>query len=311
MKAVYMINGFLESGKSEFIRYTIAQRYFAIKGKTLLICCEEGEIEYDLEALKKSNTVLVNIEEEEDFNVDYLMALDKTHNPERIIIEWNGMWKFKDLKLPLHWSIEQQITEIDTRTFEIYYANMRSQLSEMFRNSGLVIFNRCEEQGDKLTNFKRNVRALNQNCQIVFEDKNGEVDVFIAEDLPYDINADEIELTDDTYGIWFLDCIEGIERNLGKTLTFYGVVAALEPIENVFLPGRMAMTCCADDLELLAFPCIYDKVNTLVEGEWVKVVATLEFRKNSIYKGEEGPVLVAKRVVKASEPKKAVIDFNS
>ena len=43
MKPVYMINGFLESGKTEFITYTLAQPYFQIRGKTLLILCEEGE----------------------------------------------------------------------------------------------------------------------------------------------------------------------------------------------------------------------------------------------------------------------------
>ena len=47
MKPVYVINGFLESGKTEFISFTLAQPYFQIKGKTLLILCEEGENEYD------------------------------------------------------------------------------------------------------------------------------------------------------------------------------------------------------------------------------------------------------------------------
>ena len=54
MKPVYMINGFLESGKTEFITYTLAQPYFRIKGKTLIIACEEGEVEYDPELLKKA-----------------------------------------------------------------------------------------------------------------------------------------------------------------------------------------------------------------------------------------------------------------
>ena len=58
MKPVYMINGFLESGKTEFITYTLAQPYFRIKGKTLIIACEEGEVEYDSELLKKSNSVV-------------------------------------------------------------------------------------------------------------------------------------------------------------------------------------------------------------------------------------------------------------
>ena len=37
MIPVFMINGFLESGKSEFISYTIGQSYFATRGRTLLI----------------------------------------------------------------------------------------------------------------------------------------------------------------------------------------------------------------------------------------------------------------------------------
>ena len=43
-----MINGFLESGKTEFITYTLAQPYFQVRGKTLLLLCEEGENEYDI-----------------------------------------------------------------------------------------------------------------------------------------------------------------------------------------------------------------------------------------------------------------------
>ena len=66
-KPVYIINGFLESGKTEFITFTLGQPYFQIKGKTLLILCEEGENEYDPALLKKSRTDVVLIEEEEEF----------------------------------------------------------------------------------------------------------------------------------------------------------------------------------------------------------------------------------------------------
>ena len=67
MRPVYIINGFLESGKTEFIIYTLAQPYFRVRGKTLLLLCEEGEIEYDEKLLKDTNTILELIEEEEDF----------------------------------------------------------------------------------------------------------------------------------------------------------------------------------------------------------------------------------------------------
>ena len=36
-KQVYIINGFLEAGKTEFIKFTLGQDYFRIKGNTLLI----------------------------------------------------------------------------------------------------------------------------------------------------------------------------------------------------------------------------------------------------------------------------------
>ena len=139
MKPVYMINGFLESGKTEFITYTLAQPYFRIKGKTLIIACEEGEVEYEDALLKKCNAVLEIIEEEEDFTSANLVELEKKHKPERIIIEYNGMWNFKNVRLPWHWKVEQQITTIDGSTFPMYYTNMRSLLAEMVRKLSIVL----------------------------------------------------------------------------------------------------------------------------------------------------------------------------
>ena len=68
MKPVYMINGFLESGKTEFITYTLAQPYFQVRGKTLLLLCEEGENEYDEKLLRLSRTELELIGSEAEFN---------------------------------------------------------------------------------------------------------------------------------------------------------------------------------------------------------------------------------------------------
>ena len=70
MVPVYLINGFLDSGKSQFITYTLSQPYFQSKNKTLLIVCEEGEVEYDTALLQKSRTYLELIDEEKDFTSD-------------------------------------------------------------------------------------------------------------------------------------------------------------------------------------------------------------------------------------------------
>ena len=39
---IYLITGFLESGKTSFLNFTLQQDYFYTEGTTLLILCEEG-----------------------------------------------------------------------------------------------------------------------------------------------------------------------------------------------------------------------------------------------------------------------------
>ena len=219
MKPVYMINGFLESGKTEFITYTLAQPYFQIRGRTLLILCEEGENEYDTDLLKQSRTELVLIDEEADFTANRLIELEKKYKPERIIIEYNGMWNYKEMKLPWHWKIEQQITTIDASTFPMFFTNMKSLLAEQIRKSELIIFNRCDGIQD-LGSYKRNIKAINPKAEIVFEDANGEINEIMEEDLPYDLKAPVIELDNEGYGIWYLDSLDHLERYEGKTIRF-------------------------------------------------------------------------------------------
>ena len=308
MIPVFMINGFLESGKSEFISYTIGQPYFATRGRTLLIVCEEGEVEYDAKLLKKSRTDMVMIEDEEDFSIANLIELEKKYKPERVIIEYNGMWNYKEMKLPIHWKIEQQITTIDASTFTMYYTNMKSLLAEMVRKSEMIIFNRCDGIED-LSSFKRNMKAVNPQADIIFEDANGEINEILEEDLPFDVNAPVIELDNMGFGIWYIDMMENIDRYIGKTVEFTAMVYVPDKFpKGYFVPGRMAMTCCADDMAFLGYACKYDGVASLKQKEWVKVQAKIQLEKFAGYKGQ-GPVLHAVSVTKTEKPKEEVINF--
>lgn len=308
MVPVYLINGFLESGKTEFIKYTLAQPYFQTRGTTLLILCEEGELEYEQALLKKTKTVMEVIEDEEDFTIEQLMELEKKHKPERIIIEFNGMWNMKDIKLPIHWSIDQQITMIDASTFPMYYTNMKSMVAEMVRKSEMIIFNRCDGIKE-LSNYKRNVKAVNQQAEIIFEDSQGEIEEMMEEELPYDLNKPVIELDNEGYGIWYLDSLDHIERYVGKTVQFVGQVLRPSTFpSDYFVPGRLAMTCCADDMAFLGFACEYDGASRLTQKSWVKVTATVANEYWPDYNGE-GPVLHAVSVEKTKAPKEEVINF--
>lgn len=308
MKPVYMINGFLESGKTEFITFTLEQPYFQIKGKTLIILCEEGENEYDQNLLSRSRAVVELIEDEEDFTPAKLMELEKKHKPERIIIEYNGMWNYKNMKLPWYWKIEQQITTIDGSTFPMYYTNMRSLLAEMVRKSEMIIFNRCDGIED-LNIYKRNIKAVNPSADVIFEDANGEIDEIFEEDLPYDLNQDIIVLDNMGYGIWYLDSMEHLERYIGKKIQFDAIVFKPDNMQKgYFIPGRMAMTCCADDMAFLGYVCEFAGADALKQKEWVKITASVSKEYWADYEGE-GPVLHAVSVEKTKAPKDEIISF--
>ncbi|MBR4207942.1 MAG: GTPase [Lachnospiraceae bacterium] len=311
MKPVYFINGFLESGKTQFIRFTISQPYFQIKGKTLIILCEEGEEEYPEKVLKAANAVVRLIEDEEDFTPEKLIALEKEENPERIIVEYNGMWNMKDLELPFHWNLEQQITCIDASTFPTYYSNMKSLVAEMVRKSELIIFNRCDTVMDNLASYRRNIKAVNQTADVIFENSEGEINEIFEEDLPYDLKADRIELNENSYGIWYLDAMDHAERYRGKILSFDAMVLKPEKFpKGYFVPGRLAMTCCAADMQFLGYACEYSEegLKDFKDKDWVRVEAKLEKEYFKDYKGE-GPVLHAIKVERTEKPANDVVGF--
>ena len=122
------------------------------------------------------------------------LGIHRGDQPERVLMEWNGMWNQDDLKLPVDWTIYQQITIVDMSTFDLYVKNMKSLLSAMVRNSELVICNRCDGIED-LERYKRMLMSMNTKCEIVFEDENGEIDEISEEDLPYDLNAPVVKIS--------------------------------------------------------------------------------------------------------------------
>lgn len=309
---IYLISGFLESGKTSFLNFTLQQDYFCIDGKTLLILCEEGEEEYDMDALKLTNTVVEIIEKEEDLTPERLMAMDIIHQPERVIIEYNGMWlvsKFEQMKLPEGWGIEQQITCVDASTFQMYMNNMKSIFMDMVRNADMVVFNRCKRE-DPLPSYRRSIKVVNQRAEVIFEDEEGELDDIFQDEMPFDVNAPVIEILPEDYGIWFVDAMDNPETYVGKTVHFKG--RALKPRgmgSKFFVPGRTAMTCCADDTTFLGYVCKSAFAPKLKEGQWVDVTAKVAFEKRMEYQGE-GIVLYADRVDPCEPLEQEMVYFN-
>lgn len=305
---VFVINGFLEAGKTQFVSFTLQQDYFQAEGTTILILCEEGDTEYDKELLKKTRTKIVTVDSAEELDSDFFGRLEALYNPDRVMIEWNGMWPQDQLKLPRDWQLFQQITIIDGSTFELYLNNMKPLLALMVKSSELVIMNRCDEVTDEnLTRYRRGLKALNPQCEIIFEDAEGEIEQeVLEEDLPYDMQADVIKIVPEAYGIWYIDALDKEDRYDGKVVEFTAMVLkSPEFPKNYFVPGRMAMTCCEADMTFLGFICKAREARTLETGQWVTVRAEIKYEFWQDYDGV-GPVLYAESVVPAKEIKDIV-----
>jgi hypothetical protein len=308
---VYLMTGFLDSGKTQFLKFTLEQEYFQIDGRTLLILCEEGEEEYDEEMRKAHNIVMETVEDPEDLTEEWLSELDAKYHPERVVIEYNGMWKvseFEAMKLPDGWAIEQKITTVDASTFQIYLANMKPLFVEMVRNSELVLFNRCTDI-KPLAGYRRSVKVVSPQAEVVFEDENGEVENIFEDDVPYDLKAPVIEILPEDYGIWYVDMMENPDRYNGKVVEITGRVLKPRSFSNkLFMPGRMAMTCCADDTTFLGYVCRSSYAPKLKAGQWVKVRAKVGYEKMAVYRGK-GPVLNAEHI-ESAQPIPELVYFN-
>lgn len=307
---LYLITGFLESGKTTLLIDTLNMDYFNDGQRTILLRCEDGEEVYNQDQLSKQNCRVVPIEEPEQINTQFLEEIDRRYQPERVLMEYNGMWPIqilRELKLPKTWGLYQAIDVIDATTFEMYRANMQSMIVDMVTEADMVLFNRCTPE-QPLSGWKRSIRAVNRMCEIVFEDIRGE-ELEVEDILPYSLEGDHLELEADDYGIWYLDIQEHPERYVGKTITFKAQAMTSHKLpKGTFIPGRNAMTCCEDDIRFFGFLCKYGHVRSLKRGQWITVHGKIQWEYADVYE-EEGVVLYADSVEKADPPEHPLVYF--
>lgn len=313
---VFLFTGFLDSGKTTFIRETAEDSEFSTGEKTLLIACEDGEIEYDESQLLKYHIMLERVEEEEEFTPELLKSYQAKYMPEKVLIEYNGMWnmeKLLDLDLPKRWELVQIITTVNAASFELYLNNMRSLVMEQFKYTDMVIFNRCDENTPKAS-YRRSVKAVNPRAQVYAENADGSESA-PDESLPFDISQDTINLEDTDFGIWYIDAMDSPEKYAGKIMKMRVQVYKNSRLpEGAFVPGRFAMTCCADDIRFigplcLSSPAMEPKVKKLKKRQWIYLTARVKLEYAPLYKGE-GPVLYAEKIEPAAEPEEKLVYFN-
>lgn len=307
---VYLFTGFLESGKTRFIQETLEDERFNSGERTLLVVCEEGIEEYDPSLFSGKNVFIRTVDSAEDL-VNLEKWLKETKSV-RVIIEYNGMWTLDKLNdaMPQKWTIYQEMMFADATTFINYNANMRSLVFDKLQSAELVIFNRFDENIDKMPLHKI-VRGVSRTSIIIYEYKDGSTEQDDIEDpLPFDINAPIIEIADSDFALWYRDMMEDEKKYQGKTLKFKVVIAKDKKLPaNSFIAGRHVMTCCADDIQYAGLMAVCDKeCSTLKTGDWLMVTATVSIEYHKAYKGT-GPLLKVKEYALTSAPAEQVVTF--
>lgn len=313
---VYIFTGFLDGGKTSFIRQTMDEGQFKDGMTTLYIVCEEGEEDIDIIRLNDNKFVIRKIEDEDAVSEDILKKFEKEVKPARVIIETNGLWDIEELldAFPDNWQIAEVITPVDCTTFEMYLNNMKMMMTNQFTYSDLVVFNRCQENHDRAM-FKRMVRAVNRRAQVLYETLDGKVEDNVPEEMPYDMEAPVIEIDDEDFGIFYIDSLDNLANYIDKTVKFKAM--AYHPKESkgakgaskLFVVGRMAMTCCADDIAFVGFPCECESGDSFKNKEWVRVTAKVKSVMNKEY-NEPAPFLIVEAIEKAEAAEEEVVYFN-
>lgn len=289
---VYLFTGFLDSGKTTFIQETLEEPDFNGGEKTLVLLCEEGEIELEPAKFACDNVNVVTVDDEEELKPEFFSALEDEYEFDRVIVEYNGMWILDNFynSIPENWVVYQEMMFADARTYMTYNNNMRNLTVDKMKSPELIVFKFFDDSMDQME-YHKLVRVINRRCQIVYEyDKDNAVFDDIEDSLPYDIDKDYIEIEDKDYAIWYTDMNENEDKYYGKTLKIKGRSLLGGGLgDDEFVIGRHIMTCCVEDIQFGGLVAKYDKAQDLEHGGWVVMTAEVRREFSPMYQSI-GPV---------------------
>ena len=311
MLPVFLFTGFLDSGKTTFLQSMLEDPSFNEGQRTLVLQCEEGEEELIPSRFSINNVTIHAVENLSDLTPANMSLWQRKAAATRIMIEYNGMWQMNDLfdRLPENWGIAQETMMVDAKTITAYNANMRQLVVDKLNTAELVIFINVEPEQDRMELHKL-VRGISRGAQIVYDLTDGtSVEDDIEDPLPFDINADIIEIADRDYALFYRDLVDEPAKYEGKTVRYKGLCANnMRMPKDTFLAGRHIMTCCEADIADCPLVCKWDRAKSVKHTSWGIVEGRINEKFSNIY-GKKGPVLTVHSCEPASEPEQPVATF--
>ena len=281
IKPVYIFSGFLDSGKTTAIKGTLYNPRFNEGEATLIICFEQGDVEYDKKFLEITNSQVIYLDSIKDLSIEKQKEIDKQYKFERVFLELNGMEDDNILYesgFTSNWEIAQTLTTIDASKFQVYMNNMRQFMYNHVVNAEMVIMNRADNVDKRF--LRNNIKSINQYIEIIYEDKDGNVTNKIEDEL-FDLSKD-LEISDIDYGLWFMDAIDNPNKYDKKNISIkVKYVTDIEDEDRVLVMGRKAMVCCANDVTDIAMPYIGIKKSDIDVNKYYMINGVCRVIKNN------------------------------
>ena len=274
----YIVNGFLDAGKTHYIQECIFGGFFHKRGSTLILAFEEGETEYDEEKLRAFRTAVAYCGEEDA--ASFCAAALERFRPDRVYVEMNAMREGLRESLPPELHVVFTVTLLDGSTLPLWYNNMRQLVQNMIAVSDMAIFRRCPDKA-ALSPYAVPFRLMNRRCDFLWQSELGYSEKAFRLLLPYDISAPYLDIREEDYPVWHLDSHENPAAYEGKTVTFDAQVRPRDDLpEGCLFLGRSVMTCCVRDIQFLGFVCEIPEGEAPREGSWVRVTAQVCCRED-------------------------------
>ncbi len=295
-----LVQGFMDSGKTTFIQDCILNDYFHKYGSTLILCFEQGESEYDIAALRERRTEVAFFGDEEEENVTaFCLRMINEHHPDRIYVEMNAMMQGLREALPPVMNITYISVWVEWKTMDLYVRNLQQLLNQMVSEAHQVTFRGCPSK-DLLAPYSQLFRLMNHKATYLRQDPMGYHEKAFDLFVPWSLDENEIEITQETYLLFWLDAADHPEHYDGKMIRFTSPLevrvsgngigsgsgiqstdrsAASGDRQNAgkdYSAGRIVMTCCMADLQFMSFPLAGE--NVCPDTGWFLITARAECR---------------------------------
>lgn len=308
VKPVYIFSGFLDSGKTRAIKSSLLDPRFNDGDKTLIICFEQGDEEYDEKFLKKTNSEVIYLDSINDLDIATQKKINISYKFDKVFIELNGMEDDNILYntgFIKNWDIAQTLTTMDASKFNLYLTNMRQFLFNHVVNAEVVILNRADDVDRRY--LRNNLKSINQRLEIIYEDKDGNVTNHINDDL-FDLSKD-LYIEDIDYGLWYMDALDNAMKYDNKIITLkVKHVEDIKEYSNVVIMGRKAMVCCNNDIQDIALTFAGVSQKDIDHDKYYLITGKIHVLDDD--NGDKACVIYATSYKEAPAPESELVTFN-